>query len=209
MTKLVFGTFLGALLGPLLGACSSRMHGGEPALPPPPALGAQIERVGRPLIANALLGPLASEDDATRAKERYNRARPDAAAPFIAAFEAALALYDGYDGACGNQWLAGRNADPALRYHTLALVLGDDRLWLDSRVARCDAFLAVEHAWLDARDEPGDRDLPADCGGRSLTVDSNNAFRSLVVRGAPTGAGDGVHADDRAPSPTFPFLVAP
>lgn len=189
--------------------CSSRMRGGEHELPPPPTLGAQIERVGRPLIANALLGPLATEDDANRAKERYNRARPDEAAPFLDAFEASLALYDGYDGACGKQWLAGRNADPKRRYHTLAQLFADDRLWIDSRVARCDAFLAVERAWLDARDEPRDGDLPADCGGRSLTVDSNNAFRSLVVLGAPTGAGDGVHADDRAPSTAFPFLVAP
>jgi len=197
--------------GPLLGVWASvHTRGAAASGDKPPVLGPQIERVGRPLIANALIGLVASDEASERGKEQYNRATPSEGARFVEEFERSLALYDGYDGACGNQWLAGRNAAPARRYHTLAALLADDRLWLDSRVARCERYLGIEQAYLASRDEPRAPSPPfADCGGRTLTVDANNAFRSLIVLGAPTGAGDGVHADDRATSTSFPFVAAP
>ena len=52
-----------------LHACSSRMHGARDGIPARPALGAQIDRAGRPLTANALLGPLAPDDVSDRRKE--------------------------------------------------------------------------------------------------------------------------------------------
>lgn len=195
-----------ALMSSLL-ACSSRMavapadhH--DPHDPPRPMLGAPIERAGRPLTGNALLGLFAPADVANRRKEDYNRAAPGAWSQFIPDLQRGLALYDGFDGSCGNQWLAAATADPD-RYRRLAATLADDRLWIDSRSTTCRRYLAVEQAAL--ADGPS-----GDCGGRIPTSDAVDVFRSLLILGAPTGLSDGVDRDDHEPSNTdFPFLAAP
>jgi hypothetical protein len=185
--------------------CSSRMHGAAPELPARPALGVAIERVGRPLTGNALLGPLAPDDVSDRRKEAYNRAAPAEWSQFAADIERTLALYDGFDGTCGDQWLAGRNAKPAMRYRALAELLADDRLWINSKSVVCTQFLAVERAQFAAPDSPS-----ADCGGRTPVSDAVDVLRSLWVGGRTTGVDDGVDRDDHVHSTTeFPFLAAP
>jgi hypothetical protein len=83
----------------------------------------RIDRAGRPLVANALLGPLAPHEVSDKLKEQYNEATPSTSAQFIPEIQKSLGLYDGYDGKWGNQFLADRDADltdtatePSLRY---------------------------------------------------------------------------------------------
>jgi hypothetical protein len=185
--------------------CSSRMHGAGREIPARPALGAAIERVGRPLTGNALLGPFDPDDVSDRRKETYNRAAPAEWSQFVADIERTLALYDGFDGTCGDQWLASRDARPATRYRVLAQLLADDRLWINSKSVVCKQFLAVERAQLAGSGSPS-----ADCGGRTPEVDASDVLRSLWVGGTTTGVDDGVDRDDRVHSNTeFPFLAAP
>lgn len=167
--------------------------------------GRQIDRVGRPLTGNALLGTIASEDVSDALKEQYNAATPLTSRRFVAEIEKGLALYDGFDGRCGNQWLAEPKAPPAQRYRALAELLADDRLWVDSRAKTCEKFLAVELA-----DRSGRRDMSGDCGGRTPLVDAIDVYRSLLVNGSTRGVDDGVDHDDRVHSASvFPFLAAP
>jgi len=193
------------MLMALLHGCSSRMHGTQDKLPPRPRLGAMIERAARPLTGNALIGPLAADDVSDRRKEQYNRAAPSDWPQFAPDIQLTLGLYDGFDGVCGNQWLADRGAPAASRYHPLAVVLADDRLWVNSRSTVCTQYLAVERAAL-----AGSRADAGDCGGRTLGEDALDVFRSLLALGAVTGLDDGVERDDRVHSTTeFPFLAAP
>jgi hypothetical protein len=105
---------------------------------------------------------------------------------------------------CGNQWLADTVAR-ANRYSTLALLLADDRIRIDTRVPRCERYLALELSSI-ASTAPGMRE----CGGRTPQVDAVDAFRSLLVGGRESGIDDGVSRDDREHSSSeFPFLAAP
>jgi hypothetical protein len=190
-----------ALIASLHG-CSSRMPGTQHELPARPSLGAPIDRIGRPLTGNALIGPLGPDDVSDARKEAYNRA-PEAEWPqFTDDIQRTLGLYDGFDGVCGNQWLADRSAGAAMRYRTLAARLADDRLWVDSASTVCTQYLAVELA------APGARST--DCGGRTPGYDVVDVFRSLLVLGTTAGVDDGIARDDRVHSTTeFPFLAAP
>ena len=170
--------------------------------PEGPGLGTPVERIGRPLTANALVGPLASDEVSDRRKEEYNRAAPAAWSGFAADIAGTLALYDGFDGVCGNQWAAG--GDAKARYRALAEVLADDRLWVDATKTRCRQLLAVE---LGALGAPGT--AAGDCGGRTLDEDVD-VLRSLLVSGTTTSIDDGVDLDDADTSTSvFPFLAVP
>jgi hypothetical protein len=180
------------------------VRGGSPDAPPRPATGAPIDRAGRPLTGNALVGPLAADDVSDRRKEQYNRAAPADWPSFAADIEQTLGLYDGFDGVCGNQWLAEPGAAAAGRYRRLALLLADDRLWIDSRAAACTRLFAVVQRALGG---PAGAD---DCGGRTPGEDVVDVFRSLLVLGARADVDDGIAHDDREHSATeFPFLAAP
>jgi hypothetical protein len=138
-------------------------------------------------------------------KEQYNAATPSTAAKFIPEIQKSLGLYDAFDGQCGNQFLANPAANSAQRYYALASLLADDRLWVDSESTICTQFMAVERAQLT-----GDGAARIDCGGRTLTEDAIDVYRSLLVTGATTGVTDGVDRDEKEPSDSqFPFLVAP
>ena len=165
----------------------------------------QIDRAARPLTGNALLATLGSAEESDALKIRYNRARPKDGAQFVTDIAKGVALYDGFDGRCGNGLLADRRAPPAQRYWPLARLLADDRLWLNSRSGVCTQLFAVERAALN-----GERALGDDCGGRTVNYDSVNAYRSLLTTGTPLGMDDGVHADEKIHSTVdFPFLAAP
>jgi hypothetical protein len=164
--------------------------------------GPQIDRAGRPLTGNALLGPLDPEATSNRRKEAYNRAAPDTWPQFTADIERTLALYDSFDGICGNQWLADATAEPSRRYRKLAELLADDRLRVNSAATQCNRFMAVELAGAD--------NANTDCGGRTPNDDAIDIYRSLLVDGSLDGVDDGVANDDKSHSTTqFPFLASP
>jgi hypothetical protein len=165
----------------------------------------QLDRQGRPLTGNALLGPLADEDVSYKLKEEYNAATPATSARFIQEIQKSLGLYDSFDGQCGNQLLVDRQADPSMRYRPLATLLADDRLWVNSASGVCTQLFAVELASLAGR-----RELINDCGGRSPNYDAVNIYRSLLADASQNSVDDGVHRDERVHSATvFPFLAAP
>jgi len=179
--------------GPLLGiwATTSSEYG-------------QLDRVGRPLTGNALLGTLATAAISDKLKEDYNRATPATAARFVPEIEKNLGLYDAFDGKCGNQLAASKSAT-AGRYHELAALLADDRLWVNSAFGVCRQFFAVELATLT-----GPSAVDNDCGGRTPTYSAANVYRSLLANGTPAGIDDGLTRDKREHSSTvFPFLAAP
>jgi hypothetical protein len=138
-------------------------------------------------------------------KSKYNEATPATAAAFIPEIEKSLALYDGYDGSCGNQLLADAGATPASRYTAMATLLADDRLWVNSASTVCTQLFAVEIAASSGGARFGN-----DCGGRTPTYDAVNVYRSYLATGASTGVDDGVHQDELVHSTlVFPFLAAP
>ncbi len=163
-----------------------------------------LDRMGRPLTGNALLGTLASAIVSDKLKEDYNHATPATAARFVQEMEKTLGLYDGFDGKCGNQLLAGKVAS-AGRYRQLATLLTDDRLWVNSAAKVCTHFFAVELAELTGQRAPAN-----DCGGRSPTYSAANIYRSLLANGKPVGIDDGLTRDEHDHSSSeFPFLAAP
>ena len=165
------------------------------------ATGVALDRMGRALTGNALLGTFGEEADANAMKERYNRAAPGEWPEFAREIEINLAIYDGFDGSCGNQWLAVRNSPPVTRYADLARLLADDRLWVNSRSGRCTQYLAVEFDHVGASND--------DCGGRTPEYDAVDVFRSLLARGEVSGLSDGVDRDDSRTTRDDPFLAPP
>jgi len=165
----------------------------------------QIDRAGRPLTGNALLGLLASEEVSNQLKEEYNAATPATGSRFVEEIQKALGLYDGFDGECGNQLLVDLKAPTGMRYRAMAALLADDRLWINSASSVCTQLFAVELASLAGRTELG-----ADCGGRGPNYDAVDVYRSLLVNASNTSVDDGVDHDERVHSAAvFPFLAAP
>jgi len=165
----------------------------------------RFDRLGRPLSKNALLGLTDADGVDDTLKEAWNRATPSTSARFVADMQKSLAFYDGLDGACGNQVLSDNKTDGVERYRPLALLLADDRLWVNAMSHTCTQLFAVELASLDGR-----VDLSGDCGGRAPTYNASNTWRSLLVKGTLTGIDDGLDHDEHEPSTTeFPFLAPP
>ncbi len=186
--------------GPLLAvwAGTYALSGADQDAPIRP--GSRIDRVGRTLTGNALLGPLDRADVAAARKERYNRAEQPDWPAFARDIQRTLGLYDAFDGDCGNQWLASPGVGRD-RYRMLARLLADDRLWIDSRYTHCTRYLAVER---------GENTSRGDCGGRTPTINAIEVYRSLLVNGTGSGVSDGVGHDDRRHSTVdFPFLATP
>jgi hypothetical protein len=163
--------------------------------------GAATDRMGRALTGNALLGTFASKEASDALKERYNRAPQSQWLKFAAELATNLAIYDGFDGICGNQWLAVQNAAPATRYAELSRLLADDRLWVNSRSGTCAQYLAAEFDLVGATND--------DCGGRTPDYDAVDVVRSLLMRGEISGLPDGVDRDDARTTADFPFLAPP
>jgi len=165
----------------------------------------RFDRLGRPLSKNALLGLMDASGVDDTLKDAWNRATPETSARYAADMQKSLAFYDGFDGACGNQFLVDNGPDVAKRYSALAALLADDRLWVNASSSKCTQLFAVELASLARR-----KDLEGDCGGRTPLYDASNTWRSLLVKGALTGIDDGLDHDEHEPSATdFPFLAPP
>lgn len=170
----------------------------------PPALGAQIDRLGRPAINTAVTDPF--DGNATQhgmKQDTYNGATPStAAATFEAAFEANLAILDSLDGTCGNQFAADKTKTDATRYKPLADVLLDDQLYIDTSSGTCAVYLGVEANATGI--------IPnTDCGGRTPTEDVVDVSYSVLAIGMTSGVTDGVSNDSTLSDTTFPFLGAP
>jgi hypothetical protein len=168
----------------------------------PPALGAQLDRQGRPAVNVALNATFEADGGVQgNAKNAYNSAVPSSASSFTPELAKNLGVYDGLDRSCGNQLLAGATAD-AGRYDALAQVLADDRLFVDTRQATCAQYLAVETSPADGG---------TDCGGRAPSYDVIDTTYSVVAAGELSGVTDNVDADgdgDLHSDTEFPFLGA-
>jgi hypothetical protein len=162
--------------------------------------GVAIDRMGRALTANSLIGTFDSEPNSDRRKTQYNQATPVDGPAFAPDLSVNLAIYDGFDGICGNQWLAVQNSAPAERYQRLSQLLADDRLWVNGGSRMCRQYLAAEFDHVGATN--------VDCGGRTPLYDAVDTFRSLLSGGRLTGLPDGVDTDDARHSDSeFPFVA--
>ncbi len=145
--------------------------------------GGQIDRNGRPAINTALINVLGPDNGL---KNTYNQAEDIDSWPalFQAEMEANLAALDTLDGITGNALLP-----PA----ALAGVLVDDRLVIDTSIASCGQYLAVE---LQAAGQ---------CGGRTLERDVIDDSLGAIVG---PGVSDNVPLDDSFLA-DFPFVGPP
>jgi hypothetical protein len=183
---------------------------------PPPKLGAQIDRMGRPAINTALSNPFdtvaGSSTDAV--KDAYNAESSPAMwqSKFKSNMEASLAILDSADTVCGNSvGVMGDGVDAGNRYDFIGTVLADDELYVNSASGTCGLYLAVEATALGLSAASGD------CGGRQPLEDVIDESYTLLTAGVSAYLGnmhavtDGIDADaDNPPSATaFPFLGAP
>jgi Domain of unknown function (DUF4331) len=168
-----------------------------------PALGAQIERMGRPAINTAINAAFEPDSDTrNQQKDAYNQDDDVANWPatYSGEFQEQLSALDSLDGTCGNQIAAG---DPGPgRHATLAGALADDQLYVNSASGTCTTYLGVEANALGIPNE--------DCGGRVTSYDVIDVSYSVLATGALSGVSDNINDDDAEPDPnTFPFLAAP
>ena len=220
------------------GGASNPIHhdAGTPdaaGFPPPPALGAQIDRVGRPAISSLLIGTFATEPTRTAVKDAYRQASDPATwkdtmlRPNVSIrqeLEANLAVFDALDAGlppvpsqppfgCRN---AFRYTTPtgAASYQAAADLFADDELYVDTSRPTCNVFLALE---LDYG--TGGGYTHTTCGGRMPTHDAIDMMYSVLAAGA-YGVDQQSNGDlaplihDNAPvhsdvKDTFPFLGPP
>ena len=194
-----------SLLGVLmLAACSSNS---APSNPPAPTLGATItDRMGRAAVNTALTNPFdtVTGSSPNAIKDAYNSVSDPTlwSSMFKAYIKSNLAILDGLDTVCGNQFIA--DANPDARYDTLAGVLVDDQLYLNTAGTTCTTYLGVEANAVGVI-------LNQDCGGRTPLENTIDETYSLLAIGAPSGVTNGITSDaDSTPSlSAFPFLGAP
>ena len=176
---------------------------GSPATsPPPPALHAtQVDRMGRPAVNTALTAPF--QADTTKqgmTKDAYNADSVVSHwSTYVTEIEGNLAILDGLDTVCGNQAAFGALGNPG--YTTLATILANDQLWVDTSQSTCTTYLGVELHALGA--------TGPDCGGRTLTENTIDETYSLLAIGKPSGVTSGITTPASAPSSTFPYMAAP
>jgi len=215
--------------------------------PAAPALGAQIDRMARPAI-NTVLNHGFDTNAATAgaAKDAYNQdGSPGGWMQYAPAFAGALAILDGLDtglscvngactpapaqakgAGCGNQvvyngQLGGdQGGTPtATSYGTLAVILTDDELWLDTTKTKCDLgpdgdhqnYLGVE---LNALSNGA---IPNTCGGRDPlndVIDTSYSALSVGFSAFNTSTfkvavKDGVDPHTDVSDTDFPFLGPP
>jgi len=191
-------------------------------IPAPPALGTQIDRLGRPAINTALTATFDPNPTTKGAsKDAYNQDSAQAGwAKYIPAQAGNLAVFDGLDAVCGNQFLAqdaGAAGGPNTAvYGALGGITADDRLWLNTAGTSCTTYLAVEANFAATHGL-----IPAalannDCGGRSLGFDVIDITYSIVATGgigtpgAATTVPDNVSADPvKTAATAFPYLAPP
>lgn len=186
-------------------------NGGNSSIPKPPKLGSvQIDRMGRAGVNTALTNPFyresVAEEEANHEEvvDTYNASadRHSWGDSFSSEIASNLAILDSLDTVCGNQLLAGATAT-ADRYSTLAGILADDRLFVNTASGSCGQYLAVEANAVGITNN--------DCGGRTPLEDTIDTTYSLLAAGVLAGVDDGVakDADGTASNSAFPFLATP
>lgn len=194
------------------GDASTDPPGPEPRGPQgKPALGKQIDRMGRPAINTALNA--AFQPDANlqgKAKDAYNAAGQAEWKSYVSEMAKNLAILDALNGNCGDQLGAAAEVTPD-RYKFLAGVLADDQLYVNSErkaengARSCGVYLGVEAEAVSV--------LPAGmggCGGRTPNDDVIDRSYSVLAAGLLTGVDDTIKADDATHDlSTFPWLSAP
>jgi hypothetical protein len=201
---------------------------GQPAVP---ALGTQIDRMGRPAINTALTHGFDGTAAAGIAKNAYNADGSKGGwSQYAPGFAANLAILDSLDTGlggtfgCGNQALynnapGGGGTATATSYIPLATILAQDELNLDTSITTCDIdgsnhshanYLSVEFAVVTT--------IPnTTCGGRMPLNDVMSATYTVVAIGASGFSTDGQFTpaiQDGAKAHTdltadFPFLGPP
>jgi hypothetical protein len=200
-----------------------------------PALGAQIDRMGRAGVNTALTDPFWNDgtqtlEDHHARQDKYNEASNPAMwgtvelAPgktITAAIKGTLAAYDALDGTsdgtmandgCGNQLAYGATYKGMTfpDYTLLATVLTDDRVYLNTGSGTCSTYLAVEANELGVTN--------MDCGGRAPSYNTIDITYSALVTGHAVcttmcDVSNGVTSDPDMGAgrsdTTFPFLGAP
>lgn len=170
---------------------------------PPPKLGPQIDRFGRPAINTALNHAFdGNPEQKDAAKDDWNENNdPSTWVSYKAEVAGNLAILDSLDTECGNQLLAGPTA-VAGRYDALAGVLADDRLYINADGTKCSVYLGVEANALGV--------VNADCGGRTFLYDVIDASYTVLAAGKLDGSiGDTIPVSNAAGGETFPYLIAP
>lgn len=190
-------------------ACSSSTTNtgtsGGATNPAPPTAGAQIDRMGRPAI-NTAVNHTFDTDDAAKgaAKDEYNsNADPKSWTKYTGEIEANLGILDALDGTCGNQLFADKAKTDATRYATLAGVLADDRLWVNTDSTTCTTYLGVEANATKA--------IPnMDCGGRKPSYEVMKLTYTIAAVGmVSTAVSDGTTpVAAKTSGATFPYLAA-
>jgi len=190
-------------LAPLLALTLAGCNDDAMTIPPVPTLGTQIDRMGRSGINTAVTDPFFADATAHgQTTDQYNGLAPAQWASFAPRIAANLAILDSLDTVCGNQLLAGPDAAPG-RYDTLAGVLADDQLYLNTASGTCTQYLAVEANAVGIAN--------SDCGGRTLFYDTIDTSYSVLAAGVLSGVGDGIptDADGNRSATAFPFLGTP
>jgi hypothetical protein len=197
---------LGVALLLALGAVGCGGDGGPAPLgaDAQPALGAQIDRAGRPAISTALVATFASTlPERNEARDRYNQALPATWPSFEPEVTTSLGILDALNGVCGDQLLAEDSG--ADRYDALADILLDDRLYVNTASGTCGVYLGLEGEVVGA--------VPAGmggCGGRTPNDDVVERSFSVLAAGTLTGIDDLVTGDAGDHSAeVFPFLEGP
>lgn len=222
-----------ALLGALsLVGCGEDPDPGRPKIdagpgagvPPMPALGGQIDRMGRPMVSHMLVETFdPDEGDRNQAKDAYNADDEPGTwqADWADQIRTSLAILDGLDSAgadndygCTNPLadLGTAEDQETLRYQRLAEILADDRLYLNATACEDGDYLGVETqaVWNNGEDT-----APA-CGGRRPTDDVADITYTTLIVGPDVPEqsliGDRLEADDGevgARDMGFPFLGQP
>src|ERR1700704_617712 len=170
-------------------------------LPRPPALGSQLDRMGRPLIGTALIGVFAPAQDQAAMRDAYNRA-PDPAAwattmistgmTIEAEMETNLAVFDAFDigdtmmipnAACGNalRYLTPLSPPgPMSSYRVAAGVFSDDELYVDTARTICPIYLALE---LELASASQTIEPHLTCGGRMPSHDVGDMTSPMLAAG--------------------------
>jgi hypothetical protein len=190
-------------------------------IPPVPVLGVQIDRFGRPAVNTALNHAFDPDGSAAgAAKDLYN-ADTDAGAwatTYTPEIEKNLGILDSLDttpdaNGCGNQPFANDSSDagPA-RYATLAGVLANDMMWVNTAATTCSQYLGVEllATGMLPNDGGAEGGPTNECGGRKLPYDVIQTTYSIVSGVGLSGFGSGVNAvASKVNGTTFPYLATP
>jgi hypothetical protein len=176
----------------------------------PPALGPQLDRVGRPLVSTALLERwFVPDGDHDTAVDSYNE--DDAVAgwsdTYWSRLHLALGVFDSLDNQSGNtlQYDTGgpspcHNTSVHDCYQTVALLFANDWILVRGNTNQPVEYLGIEEDILGVTGPSNPR------GGRRPDDDVVDRTYSLLANTALT---DNVNAPPQAQVGEFPFLAPP